>query len=153
MEESNCVLLEMVRTEASSVLGFLAREAIEAHRVFKDIGFDSLTAVELRNRLAAAAGVRLPATLIFDYPTPVALAAFLGDQLLGERPAVAAPPVVWQVTDEPVAIVAMGCRFPGGVYRRRVCGGWCRVVWMRCQGFRWIGGGIWRVCLTPTLTL
>ncbi|MGH3915271.1 MAG: SDR family NAD(P)-dependent oxidoreductase, partial [Pseudonocardiaceae bacterium] len=112
--ERNRVLLELVRTEASVVLGFPAGKAIEAHRVFKDVGYDSLTAVELRNRLAAVAGVRLPATLIFDHPTPAALATFLGDRLLGERPAAVATPVA-VVADEPVAIVGMGCRFPGGV--------------------------------------
>nr|QGJ79644.1 Polyketide synthase [Amycolatopsis sp. CP2808] len=112
--EGKQLLLDLVLDEASAVLGYSPGETIDAGRAFKEVGFDSLTAVELRNRLSAAAGVRLPATLVFDYPSPAALAEFLGGRMLGERPATGTPVPVG-VSEEPVAVVAMGCRFPGGV--------------------------------------
>ncbi|MGC4892137.1 beta-ketoacyl synthase N-terminal-like domain-containing protein, partial [Micromonospora sp. DT227] len=91
-------------------------QSIPPDRAFRELGFDSLTAVELRNRLAAATGLPLPATLVLDYPSAGVLTDHLTDLLLGNNAAVAvAPATVGADVDEPVAIVGMGCRYPGGV--------------------------------------
>ena len=73
--------------------------------------------MELRNRLTALTGVPLPATVVFDYPNPEALAGYLLGELLGSAPAAAASPAVHRtaVTDDPIVIVGMGVRLPGGV--------------------------------------
>jgi acyl transferase domain-containing protein len=109
-------LTSMIRTEAALVLGHGSADAIEDGRAFKDLGFDSLTAVEFRDRMAALTGLRMPATLVFDYPTPVLVARFVRAELLGTGAADALiPTAVIAPADEPIAIVGMGCRFPGGV--------------------------------------
>ncbi|MFC0111199.1 type I polyketide synthase [Kibdelosporangium aridum] len=114
--EQDKQLTDLVRSNAAIVLGYDSSDRIEPAQAFKDLGFDSLTSVELRNRLAAAIGTKLPATLIFDYPNPAALGAYLRTELLGkqEQPAPAARKVA-VVADDPIAIVGMACRFPGGV--------------------------------------
>ncbi|MDT0527733.1 SDR family NAD(P)-dependent oxidoreductase [Micromonospora sp. DSM 115977] len=112
--ERQQALLDLVRDQAAAVLKYADGQAVDPHHAFRDLGFDSVTAVELRNRLATATSLRLPVTLVFDYPSPTALARHLHEELGGEAAvAVEAAPVTLG-DDEPVAIVAMSCRFPGG---------------------------------------
>ena len=106
-----------MREQAAATIGHMSAEAMPTGRPFKELGFDSLTAVELRNRLSAATGVRLAATLVFDYPTPALLARHLLASLDEEGKAGRAKEAIVRRggDDEPVAIVAMSCRFPGEV--------------------------------------
>ncbi|WP_425288512.1 type I polyketide synthase [Streptomyces melanosporofaciens] len=115
-EERDQIALDFVRTQVAVVLGHPGPDSVEPSRAFRDLGFDSLTAVEIRNLLATLTGLKLPATIIFDYPTPIALADHLQAELIGSRPAVTgASSVGVALDDDPIAIVGMSCRFPGGV--------------------------------------
>ncbi|WP_421111547.1 SDR family NAD(P)-dependent oxidoreductase, partial [Streptomyces sp. NEAU-S77] len=113
--ERAALLIELVREHVATVLGHTGSIDIAPEQSFATMGFDSLTAVELRNRLAEATGARLPATLVFDYPNPEALAAFLDSALLGTAEAGDRPRPALHPTDEPIAIVGMSCRYPGDV--------------------------------------
>ncbi|WP_406473756.1 type I polyketide synthase [Streptomyces platensis] len=108
-------LLDFVRTQIADVLGYDSRELVDPARAFKDLGFDSLSAVEFRNRLTTASGLTLPATMIFDYPTPAVLVRHLRDQITDSAGTPSATPSAVAASDEPIAIVGMGCRLPGGV--------------------------------------
>ncbi|MEU8700906.1 type I polyketide synthase [Streptomyces sp. NPDC048680] len=106
---------ELVREHAAAVLGHGSSAALPADRAFRDVGFDSITAVELRNRLGVATGLTLPATLVFDHPSPAALA----EHLLAEAFGAGATPELVVATraddDDPIAIVGLSCRYAGGV--------------------------------------
>ncbi|MDR7303663.1 SDR family NAD(P)-dependent oxidoreductase [Haloactinomyces albus] len=116
--ERQDALLTLLAEQVAAVLGHESSTAISPDQAFNDLGFDSLTAVELRNRLNTATGLRLPATLIFDHPTLTALANHIRTELvLDSAPA---PEAVQATTstadaDDPIAIVGMACRYPGDV--------------------------------------
>ncbi|MEU9399211.1 SDR family NAD(P)-dependent oxidoreductase [Streptomyces sp. NPDC048242] len=116
-EERARSVAELVRTQVAEVLGYQAPNDLDTDRPFQDMGFDSLTAVELRNRLGTATGLRLTTTLVFDHPTPAALVTHLLERLSGERAGTTTAVRERSSTssDEPIAIVGMACRYPGGV--------------------------------------
>ncbi|WP_280923532.1 type I polyketide synthase, partial [Streptomyces palmae] len=121
--EREQLLVRTVCAQAASVLGHARAEDVDEARAFKELGFDSLTGLELRNRLNSATGLRLPATLVFDYPSPLALGRHLLTLLAqatetASPPATAAQAALTRTSDldgEPIAIVGMGCRLPGGI--------------------------------------
>ena len=115
--EQERLILDVVCEQAATVLGHASADVVRPGAVFRDLGFDSLTAIELRDQLGTVTGLRLPATMVFDYPTPLALAGWLRAQITGDEAAQqsAPPPAVAAAAGDPVAVVAMGCRFPGGV--------------------------------------
>jgi mycoketide-CoA synthase len=93
-DEQHAILLDLVRSNIATVLGSSSPEAIHPDRAFQELGFDSLTAVEMRNRLKSATGLPLSPTLIFDYPNSAALAGYIHRELIGtsEQQAPAAVP-------------------------------------------------------------
>ncbi|MFF5449569.1 SDR family NAD(P)-dependent oxidoreductase, partial [Streptomyces sp. NPDC012888] len=113
-------LLRLVQREAAVVLGVADGESIKPQQLFSEQGLDSLMAVELRRQLSAATGITLPATLAFDYPTPAAVAGLLLDRLDLDAGPDPADVTNWQPglaspADDPIAIVSMACRLPGGI--------------------------------------
>src|ERR1039457_6097570 len=114
--ERHRAILQVVRAQVAAVLGHASAEVIEPSRTFRDLGFDSLAAIELRNQLNTITGLRLPATLIFDHPSAQHVADLIDAKLAGVmKKAVAAPEAArGAATDDPIAIVGMACRFPGG---------------------------------------
>jgi acyl transferase domain-containing protein/NADPH:quinone reductase-like Zn-dependent oxidoreductase/acyl carrier protein len=115
VEERERVVLDFVRSHVAAVLGYRSLEEVEAQRTFKDLGLDSLGAMDLSNRLQHGLGMAVPATAPFDHPTPAMLSLQLLEELLGESRGIVAPTLRPRAAEEPLAIVGIGCRLPGGV--------------------------------------
>ncbi|MBO3747330.1 SDR family NAD(P)-dependent oxidoreductase, partial [Streptosporangiaceae bacterium NEAU-GS5] len=118
-EEIDRELLDLVCSHTATVLGHAGAGAVRPDVAFREHGIDSLSAMELRNRLNDVTGLRLPSTVVFDYPTPYALVAHVRAELLGDAVPVAAPAMAAHAAggdgdDDPIAIVGMACRYPGG---------------------------------------
>ncbi|MFD9734948.1 SDR family NAD(P)-dependent oxidoreductase [Umezawaea sp. NPDC059074] len=107
--------LEVIRTHLAAVLGHASADAVPVRTAFAELGLDSLTVLELRNRLNAALGLRLPTSALFDHPTPQALADHL-DAPADTPVDTPVAPRVAVAEHEPIAVVGMGCRFPGDVH-------------------------------------
>ncbi|MFD9722187.1 beta-ketoacyl synthase N-terminal-like domain-containing protein, partial [Streptomyces sp. NPDC059076] len=112
-------LIDLVQSQAAFVLGHVTADTVDTSRSFKDLGFDSLSGVELRDRLQSTTGLSLPAALIYHHPTPEAVARLLKDRF-SSKDATSAPPtratrLPADPTDDPIVIVGMACRYPGGV--------------------------------------
>jgi polyketide synthase 12 len=90
-DDQHKVVLDLVREHMSTVLGLPTVESVAPDMAFAELGFDSLTAVELRNRLKAATGLALSPTLIFDYPNPNALAGYVHGEIAGTALGAAEP--------------------------------------------------------------
>ncbi|MFI0982696.1 SDR family NAD(P)-dependent oxidoreductase [Streptomyces sp. NPDC021093] len=119
--ERHAALVALVRQEAALVLGGTRPESIGEQKVLQSLGMDSMTAVELRRSLSAATGLTLPPTLAFDYPTPAAIAELLLNRLELTGGTKSAAPArrdadqASRTSDEPIAVVSMACRLPGGI--------------------------------------
>ena len=108
-------VLELVQAQAAAVLGHESAATVDTELAFSELGFDSMAGVEFRDRLIEATGLRLPETMVYDHPTPAAVARFLRTEA-GERETDAVPAARSRTAaDEPLAIVGMSCRYPGGV--------------------------------------
>jgi mycoketide-CoA synthase len=111
-QQQHDLLVAVVCAQVATVLGRPSPDDIDPEGAFQDLGFDSVKSTELLDRLKTLTELELPLTLAFDYPTPNALATHLAQLMTGS---VAAPVQAQVAVDEPVAVVGMACRFPGGV--------------------------------------
>ncbi|HEX8024901.1 MAG TPA: type I polyketide synthase, partial [Candidatus Limnocylindrales bacterium] len=110
-------VLEVVRTEVARLVFLSGPQAVAPDVAVRDLGVGSLLAIELAKALAARTGAEVPVTLAFDHPTPSAIVQYLLAHVLrsGEPGDAAGLPAAQPALDEPIAIVSMGCRYPGGV--------------------------------------
>jgi acyl transferase domain-containing protein/thioesterase domain-containing protein len=113
-EEREAAILELVCAQTATVAGYPSPDAFDPHATFRELGFNSQGVVELYNRLVAATGLEVPLTVAFNYPTPIAVAGYLQAALEGER-SEARPLTIAASSEDPIAIVGLGCRLPGGV--------------------------------------
>ena len=114
-QERERELLDLVRRHAAAVLGYDSVDAVGADQEFKALGFDSLGAVEFRNRLKSATGVKLPTTAVFDHPTPAALCRYLSESFGAadsEEATAGSDSQTWPLTAYQRDIVATGMRYP-----------------------------------------
>ncbi|MDT0343446.1 SDR family NAD(P)-dependent oxidoreductase, partial [Streptomyces litchfieldiae] len=117
--EQQHILVELVRSHAAAVLGYPGTDAVPESRPFKELGFDSLGAVELRNRLAAETGLKLSATLLFDHPAPAPLAQYLREHLITDDDAVTDATVIAELDRLDAALTRLA---PDDAARRRIAG-------------------------------
>ncbi len=113
-DQHDGIVLAFVRDQVAEVLGHASGNLVDTEKPFSELGFDSLGVVEFRNRLTKATGLRLPSTLAFDHPTSAAVARYLRSRIEGEGASVHRARRRTRA-DEPIAIVGMACRYPGGV--------------------------------------
>ena len=111
-DERRALVLDLVRTETATALGYDSAAAVEPQHSFKDLGIESAVGVEMRNRLVEASGLRLGAAVVFDHPSPQELARHMYERASGSGAAVVARRTIG--SEEPIAIVGMSCRYPGG---------------------------------------
>ena len=137
-------VLDAMRESLISVLGHSSDSAPDIRRSFKELGFDSLMSVELRNRLNVVTGLRLPTTLVFDHPTPVAVARYVLTELTGSAEPVAQAPAPGRCWMSRSRLWGWGVGIRVGCLRLRICGGWWSRVVMRSVSFRrsWLGYGV-----------
>ena len=155
--EAETLLLDMVRTHLADLLRDISGAGpgfLDPRRSFRELGLDSLGAIELHRRLTLSTGLSLPVTVVFEYPSPAALARHLVALIRGPEAAsaeaaaaAASPPAV--TVGEPLAIVGMSCRYPGGIASPGgpVAGGPRRTGRDRCTSPA-TGAGTWSPCTT-----
>ncbi len=118
-KERLAVIMPLVNKEIAMVLALSNTEALVADQPLKELGLDSLMAVELRTRLSSKFSIDLPSTFAFDYPTPKAIATFLLEKAfpnLNSAEKSLSPVKTKMSIDEPIAIISMACRLPGDVF-------------------------------------
>ncbi|WP_198161897.1 type I polyketide synthase [Nocardia puris] len=115
-DERAAAILDYVTAASATVLGHTSAAGIDVDTAFRELGFDSLAGLELRNKVSADTGIALSATVVFDHPSPAAFAAHLGELLKPEKTTTAvAFTATARTDDDPIVIVGMACRYPGGV--------------------------------------